>query len=276
MRHLLPNTAGPALAQFSINCAWSLQVVTGLAFLGLGVEVPEAEWGLMVQHGSHYLVTGEWWVSFFPGMAIVGAVYGFRTTRIDRPGLGRLPLRSALAFLLAGAACAPWTPPSTDENAKSVLTVGVPDDVTTLDSVFASADRSLEVIMNCYEPLMTHAWKDARFVPGELVGGALEDVSVAEDGQSWTLSVRRGVRFPGGGEVTARVREAAFRAQLLRSGLGRTVRPPGDRKGRGHGIDRGDGRIRAPREDRGAESSLRPHPRSLERDSLRSGAPREK
>jgi len=78
VRHLLPNTAGPALAQFSINCAWSLQVVTGLSFLGLGVEIPEPEWGLMVQQGSHYLVTGEWWVSFFPGMAILIAVYGFQ------------------------------------------------------------------------------------------------------------------------------------------------------------------------------------------------------
>jgi peptide/nickel transport system permease protein len=78
MRHLLPNAAGPALAQFSINCAWSLQVVTGLSFLGLGVDIPEPEWGLMVQQGSHYLVTGEWWVSFFPGMAIVIAVYGFQ------------------------------------------------------------------------------------------------------------------------------------------------------------------------------------------------------
>ncbi len=78
VRHLLPNTASPALAQFSINCAWSLQVVSGLSFLGLGVEIPEPEWGLMVQQGSHYLVTGQWWVSFFPGMAIVGAVYGFQ------------------------------------------------------------------------------------------------------------------------------------------------------------------------------------------------------
>jgi peptide/nickel transport system permease protein len=78
VRHLMPNTAGPALAQFSINCAWSLQVVTGLSFLGLGVQIPEPEWGLMVQQGSHYLVTGEWWVSFFPGMAIGIAVYGFQ------------------------------------------------------------------------------------------------------------------------------------------------------------------------------------------------------
>jgi peptide/nickel transport system substrate-binding protein len=61
--------------------------------------------------------------------------------------------------------------------------------------------------MNCYEPLMTHAFREEgtifRFVPEELVGGALEDLSVAEDGLTWTLRVRPGVRFPAGGEVTA-------------------------------------------------------------------------
>ncbi len=84
-----------------------------------------------------------------------------------------------LAALLAGAACSPGTP-LPDEQSESVLNVGVPDDVTTLDTVFASGDRSLEVIMNCYEPLMTHAWTDARFVPEELAGAALEAVAVAD------------------------------------------------------------------------------------------------
>lgn len=77
VRHVLPNTAGPVLAQFSINCAWAIQVISGLSFLGLGVKIPEPEWGLMVQQGSTYIVTGEWWVAFFPGMAIVIGVYAF-------------------------------------------------------------------------------------------------------------------------------------------------------------------------------------------------------
>jgi peptide/nickel transport system permease protein len=77
IRHVLPNTAGPVMAQFPINCAWSVQVIAGLSFLGLGVTVPEPEWGLMVQQGSNYVVTGQWWVSFFPGMAIVAGVYAF-------------------------------------------------------------------------------------------------------------------------------------------------------------------------------------------------------
>jgi peptide/nickel transport system permease protein len=78
LRHLLPVTVGPAMAQFSVNCAWSLQIVAGLSFLGLGVDVPEPEWGLMVQQGASYLPTGQWWVSFFPGVAIVIAVYAFQ------------------------------------------------------------------------------------------------------------------------------------------------------------------------------------------------------
>jgi peptide/nickel transport system permease protein len=77
VRHVLPNTAGPVIAQFPINCAWSIQVIAGLSFLGLGVRIPEPEWGLMVQQGANYVVTGQWWVSFFPGIAIVVGVYAF-------------------------------------------------------------------------------------------------------------------------------------------------------------------------------------------------------
>jgi peptide/nickel transport system permease protein len=73
-RHLLPNVWGPAIAQYSINFAWAIQIIAGLSFLGLGVHVPDAEWGLMVQQGSSYIVSGEWWVSFFPGLAIFAAV----------------------------------------------------------------------------------------------------------------------------------------------------------------------------------------------------------
>lgn len=74
VRHIMPNTWGPVVAQFSINCAWAIQVIAGLSFLGLGVRVPEPEWGLMVQQGANYVVTGQWWVAFFPGVAIVIAV----------------------------------------------------------------------------------------------------------------------------------------------------------------------------------------------------------
>lgn len=74
IRHILPNTWGPIAAQFSINCAWAIQIIAGLSFLGLGVHVPNPEWGIMVQQGADYIVTGQWWVAFFPGMAMIFAV----------------------------------------------------------------------------------------------------------------------------------------------------------------------------------------------------------
>ncbi len=130
---------------------------------------------------------------------------------------------AAIAALLAGAACGPGRSLDT-EGSSSVLTVGVPDDVATLDSVFASGDRSLEVIMNCYEPLLIHAWRDEgsirRFVPEELVGAALEGIEVADDGLTWTLRVRRGVRFPGGGEVTAETIRKLFERNFSVPGSG--------------------------------------------------------
>lgn len=74
VRHLLPNTMLPVVAQLPVTFAWAIQIIAGLSFLGLAVKVPDAEWGLMVQQGSQYVTTGEWWIAFFPGIAIFLAV----------------------------------------------------------------------------------------------------------------------------------------------------------------------------------------------------------
>lgn len=68
-RHILPNTLVPVFSQFSISCAFAVQMVAGLSFIGLGVRVPEPEWGSMINLGASYIVFGYWWPSFFPGMA---------------------------------------------------------------------------------------------------------------------------------------------------------------------------------------------------------------
>jgi peptide/nickel transport system permease protein len=39
-----------------------------LSFIGLGVRPPDAEWGILVAEGAQYIVSGEWWVSLFPGV----------------------------------------------------------------------------------------------------------------------------------------------------------------------------------------------------------------
>jgi peptide/nickel transport system permease protein len=75
--HLLPNCVGPLIIQATLQSSWAILSAAGLSFLGLGMRVPAAEWGAMIQMGSRYMVTGEWWVAFFPGLAIVLAVLGF-------------------------------------------------------------------------------------------------------------------------------------------------------------------------------------------------------
>jgi peptide/nickel transport system permease protein len=68
--HILPNVREVVIAQFSVNCAWAIQILAGLSFIGIGVRIPTAEWGSMVRLGSDYMVTGQWWLSVFPGLAI--------------------------------------------------------------------------------------------------------------------------------------------------------------------------------------------------------------
>jgi len=76
-KHLLPNCFGPILVQASLNSGWAILTAAGLGFLGLGVRIPAPEWGAMVGIGAEYVVTGEWWMSSFPGLAIMLLVSGF-------------------------------------------------------------------------------------------------------------------------------------------------------------------------------------------------------
>jgi len=75
-RHLLPNSFGPILAYTSVNAAWVVLLTASLGFLGVGIEPGKPEWGAMISRGQPQIVTGEWWVSFFPGMAVLGLSTG--------------------------------------------------------------------------------------------------------------------------------------------------------------------------------------------------------
>jgi peptide/nickel transport system permease protein len=76
-RHVLPNSLGPVASQLSISCAYAIQIVAGLSFLGLGVKIPEPEWGSMIQAGANDVLYGQWWVSVIPGIAELLAVMAF-------------------------------------------------------------------------------------------------------------------------------------------------------------------------------------------------------
>jgi peptide/nickel transport system permease protein len=75
--HLLPNALPIALAQATLTLGWGILDAAGLSFLGVGIRPPTAEWGVLVGEGAQYINSGQWWISVFPGMAILIAVLGF-------------------------------------------------------------------------------------------------------------------------------------------------------------------------------------------------------
>ncbi len=75
--HIVPNAIGPVLAQLSVNIGWSILLTAGLSFVGAGVRAPTPEWGAMIATGFPNVMTGQWWPSVFPGLALAVTVYGF-------------------------------------------------------------------------------------------------------------------------------------------------------------------------------------------------------
>ncbi len=76
VRHALPNAMGPVIVTGTIGVAGIILAEAGLSFLGLGIQPPTPTWGGMIAQGRSFL-TVAWWTSFFPGLAIALAVFGF-------------------------------------------------------------------------------------------------------------------------------------------------------------------------------------------------------
>lgn len=74
--HILPNAIQGAMAQTAVRAAWAVRISATLAFLGVGIQPPTPEWGAMIRQGAEYLVTGQWWVGIFPGLALILMVLG--------------------------------------------------------------------------------------------------------------------------------------------------------------------------------------------------------
>ena len=75
--HVYPNVLPPLAVQVSLNLGWAILNAAGLSFLGLGVRPPTPEWGIMVADGAALIVSGAWWVSVFPGLALMLTVLCF-------------------------------------------------------------------------------------------------------------------------------------------------------------------------------------------------------
>jgi peptide/nickel transport system permease protein len=75
--HLLPNCFPPVIVQATLAMGWAILTVAGLSFIGLGIQPPASEWGYMTAEGATYIVSGEWWIFLFPGLAIMITVLSF-------------------------------------------------------------------------------------------------------------------------------------------------------------------------------------------------------
>jgi peptide/nickel transport system permease protein len=75
IQHLLPNLIGPVIVLMTLNVANNILLESSLTFLGLGVDPTIPSWGGMLADGRTYLQTA-WWVSVFPGLAILLTVLG--------------------------------------------------------------------------------------------------------------------------------------------------------------------------------------------------------
>jgi peptide/nickel transport system permease protein len=71
LRHVLPNVTGPVLVIGTIHIATAIITEATLSFLGVGVPPTQPSLGTLVRVGNDFLISGEWWIATFPGLALV-------------------------------------------------------------------------------------------------------------------------------------------------------------------------------------------------------------
>jgi peptide/nickel transport system permease protein len=77
LTQIMPNIMPIMMVQVSLTMGYAILNAAGLSFIGLGVKPPTPEWGIMVAEGATNIISGEWWVAFFPGAALMIAVFCF-------------------------------------------------------------------------------------------------------------------------------------------------------------------------------------------------------
>jgi len=70
LRHIIPNCLGVIIVQASVSFGVTMLASAALSFLGIGIQPPTPDWGLMVSYGRNYFIEAPW-LSFFPGLAIL-------------------------------------------------------------------------------------------------------------------------------------------------------------------------------------------------------------
>jgi peptide/nickel transport system permease protein len=73
-RHLLPNCLPPLVVIATVQIARAIALEATLSFLGLGVPVTEPSLGLLIANGYQYMLSGQYWMSVYPGLALLACI----------------------------------------------------------------------------------------------------------------------------------------------------------------------------------------------------------
>jgi len=77
LRHIVPNALAPIVVRMALGMGYAILTAASLSFIGLGAQPPTPEWGVMISDGRGYIISGEWWLTLFPGLAIATSILGF-------------------------------------------------------------------------------------------------------------------------------------------------------------------------------------------------------
>jgi len=74
LSHVLPNVLGPVLVIATLNLSGAILAEATLSFLGVGMPPTQPSLGTLIRIGNDFLLSGEWWITLFPGAALVALV----------------------------------------------------------------------------------------------------------------------------------------------------------------------------------------------------------
>ena len=73
-RHLLPNVVAPMIVVGTLQTAHAISLEATLSFLGVGLPLTEPSLGLLIANGFEYMLSGKYWISFYPGIALLATI----------------------------------------------------------------------------------------------------------------------------------------------------------------------------------------------------------
>ncbi len=76
-RHVIPNAMTPVWVQSTADLGAAVLTAAGLSFVGLGPRPPTADWGVMIADGRQFVLSGQWWIAGFAGLAITAVALAF-------------------------------------------------------------------------------------------------------------------------------------------------------------------------------------------------------